>query len=1439
MVPKDRRRFLSFFAGIDGGAVSLKLAVLDSDGHILHTDYRRHNGRVADCARSLLLPLAEQFPGLRLVCTGSTGRRLADLLHLPHINEITALARGCALVCPQVRTVIEIGGEDCKYISVADGLVQDFALNSVCAAGTGSFLDQQAERMGLDIEEFSRQAGACDTPPYIAGRCSVFAKSDMIHLQQIATPVGDIAAGLCRAVARNYKGSVVRNRPMQPGVAFLGGVSRNAGVVRAMAEEFGLESSASATPDISEESDIPATLLVPERAVQVGAVGAALIYQAGHSAERAEAPLDISLLDNAHNVAHTSCTSFHPPLGPVPADMQARHVPAQSASPVSTPPVLGAVGDNISGVYMGIDVGSISTNLAVIDAQGNLLAKRYLRTASRPIEAVRTGLDEIGREMAALGDPPVLGVGTTGSGRYMIGDFVGADVVRNEITAQAMAAAFIDPDVDTIFEIGGQDSKFIRLENGVIADFEMNKACAAGTGSFLEEQAEKLGVDIKGEFSSLALSGREPRNLGERCTVFMENSLMAELAGGASLPDVLAGLSYSIVANYMGRVVAGRKVGERIFFQGGTAFNKAVAAAFERYLGKPVTVPPNHDVTGAIGMALMARDAVVPGRASSFRGFDLAHVPYAMSSFVCKGCDNCCEINKVVIDGNDRPLFYGGRCEKYDVDTRGKKPALAGEDLFAFRDKALRAVHCAYQDWAKQNGPCKRGVMGLPLVFFLHDMLPWFSTLLWQLGFEVQVSGPTDRRIITAGAGATLSDTCFPVKAALGHVQSLLDNGVTRIFLPSFVNMAAPDSPFAASQACPLTQSFPYQVRAIHPEAEVVAPSLTTRHGGGLFTRELLAALRPYGVSRRELVRAMGAAEKAQFAYVQKLQDKGQEVLNTLDSEKSALVVMGRAYNALDRGMNLNISRKIEALGRVAIPMDFLPLSGAKGEAELHHDWPHMYWRSGQRLLQAARTVAADDRLFPVIISNFSCGPDSFILRYLDEEFADKPSLCLEIDEHSADAGAVTRVEAFLDSLHRARTADTAVSESHSRQAYIADGSSARKRTIYLPPMCDQIASLAAAFQGCGGHAEALPPTTAETMQAATPYVSGKECYPFAVTTADMLHAAQAPGFDPDRSAFAIFNGSGPCRFGQYNVAQRMIMDQAGFQNVPLYSPMQDAQFYSDLGILGRDFSKRAWKGVAAVDLLVKCLHEHRPYEAEPGMADHLYARHLSSIMEALASPDCDVKSALDRARTDFSNMARHNGHRPLIGIVGEIFVRSNVFSNQDIARRVESLGGRAWLAQIGEWIYYVGAMSRRRSRYRRAYKQIARLWVEELYQRKVEHAFADLMAPCTQTAHEPPVRDLLDKAAPYLRDTFEGEAVLSVGKAVEMAEHGVHGIINAVPFGCMPGTIAAGMLDIVGRKYGIPVITLPFDGTASQTMRLNLETFMEQSQQRALKKAR
>jgi len=466
--------------------------------------------------------------------------------------------------------------------------------------------------------------------------------------------------------------------------------------------------------------------------------------------------------------------------------------------------------------FLGIDVGSLSTNVVAIDKDKNVLARSYLMTEGRPIEAVKRGLKEVGDLIKDKVN--ILGVGTTGSGRYLTGDFVGADVVHNEITAQAIAAINIDPNVDTIFEIGGQDSKYVSLENQAVVDFEMNKVCAAGTGSFLQEQAEKLNINIEDEFGELALRSKCPVNCGERCTVFMESDLVAHQQTGVPKEDLVAGLAYSIVYNYLNKVVGDKRVGDNIFFQGGVAWNKAVVAAFEKVTGKRITVPPHHDVTGAIGAAILAMEnhnGLMLGihadeQKSKFKGFDLSQKGYTITTFECKDCPNQCEIKEVKVEG-EVPLYYGSRCEKYD--TQRKKVDSKLSDPFRERERILFSLHKEFI--SKEQGATNREKkkIGVPRTLFFHEFFPYWATFFEDLGFEVVLSDRTNKQIIREGVEQVLSETCFPVKVAHGHILNLLKKKVDYIFLPSLINMRKEDESHEETYACPYVQALPYIIK--------------------------------------------------------------------------------------------------------------------------------------------------------------------------------------------------------------------------------------------------------------------------------------------------------------------------------------------------------------------------------------------------------------------------------------------------------------------------------------------------------------------------------------------------------------------------------------------------------------------------------------------------
>jgi predicted CoA-substrate-specific enzyme activase len=1404
------------YLGIDVGSVSANTVILNDHGKVLEEHYTRIKGQPLKTVQKILEEILSRIPPEQfhsISFTGTGGKLLSELLKGHFVNEIIAQAKAVQHFYPEIRTIIDIGGEDSKLIFIEEEnghyKISDFSMNTLCAAGTGSFLDQQASRLGFTIEEFGEIALKSENPPRIAGRCSVFAKSDMIHLQQIATPDYDIVAGLCYALARNFKSNIGKGKTFVKPVSFQGGVAANVGMRKAF-------------QDVLELSD--GELVIPKYFASMGAIGAVLVTQESkqpkktgtlnltalkeyllHHQEK-EIPLQPLCLSSNHVV----------PSPPPAAAIGIRRAGLPSLiPPEADPPWVDKGEGNKIEAYLGLDVGSISTNLVLIDKNKRVLSKRYLMTAGRPIEAVRTGLQEIGAE---IGDRvEIKGVGTTGSGRYLTADFVGADLVRNEITAQATAAVHIDPAVDTIFEIGGQDSKYISIDNRVVVDFEMNKVCAAGTGSFLEEQAEKLDISIKEEFGKLALSAGEPVRMGERCTVFIESDLVHHQQRGAPKDNLVAGLSYSIVQNYLNRVVGDRRIGDRIFFQGGTAFNKGVVAAFEKVLGKEIIVPENHDVTGAIGVAILAMEERTWDH-SGFKGFDLSQRRYEQTSFECKGCPNLCLIRKVSVEG-EKPLFYGSRCEKYDVIKRTKGTDLP--DLFEERERMLFASYEREEDL-----PADAPEIGIPRILYLHEMMPFWKTFFAELGYRVVLSDPTNKELIRKGVENVVAETCFPIKVSHGHVLNLLEKGVKRIFLPSIVNLKSPHPEIPISTACPYAQAFPYAVHSSidfkKDHVEVFQPIFHFRFGKDHLEKELIEFGKSLHRGSKQVKRATGKAERFQALFYQSLLNRGKEILNQIGPDEKAMVIIGRPYNSCDPGVNLEMPKKLKDLGILAIPMDFLPLDSVKPTEEIQE----MYWRYGQKILSAGKIINEDPRLYAVYITNFGCGPDSFISHFYRDLSKGKPHLQLEIDEHSADAGAITRCEAFLDSLKNAKKTRPNGSQKEKPKTD-------RTKKIYIPYMYDAAYAVKAAFEACGVEAEVISESDEETLYWGRKLTSGKECYPCILTTGDMVKMVKDPNFDHEKAAFFMPSGNGPCRFGQYHRFHRLVLDDLGFQHIPIYAPNQDETLYSDLGIMGSQFTRLAWQGIVGVDLLMKKLLETRPYEREKGKTNRIYEESLYRVYEAIRN-GIDLKEVLHNSLESFERIEVDKpGTKPLIGIVGEIYVRLNRFSNEDVIRKIEQFGGEAWIAPMTEWVLYVNTISKKGSLRKKSFSNLLKVFLTDYYQKKDEHHLEKVFKRHLRNFGEPKTHAIFKKAKPYLDSSFEGEAILSIGKSIDFAKRGASGIVNIMPFTCMPGTIVSALLKRYREENNnIPILNMAYDGQEQTNTLTRLEAFMHQAKE-------
>jgi len=1085
---------MAVFVGLDVGSVSAKLAAVwvpgdagslaptQGSGHfqrasqgaekacgapVMLSEYRRTYGNPIQTAKELLAEFQallphEEIRGMRV--TGSGGRLVAEALNANTENEFKAIACAVGQLYPDVRTVFEIGGESSKYLRLAeDGNTQhatgsnahtyatgitDYSTSGECAAGTGSFLDQQASRLKYRVEEIGDVVAQAKCAARIAGRCSVFAKSDMIHAQQKGYSTEEVLKGLCEAVSRNFKSNIVRGKAIKPRVALIGAVSQNRGVVQALSEAFRLG---------------PEGLFVPEEYAWIGALGCALLERSqkdGHGHKK----------NNARFRPHLQLA------GEKERDLQplslANVLLLRDHPEASRTEVLLQDGEQIS-VYLGIDVGSVSTNLALLDEEGRLLHGIYLRTSGRPIEVVQEGLQEIDR---LFRDRIVVrGVGTTGSGRELIGELVGADTVNDEITAHKTGAIYVheklvknragstleegeEPgEVDTIFEIGGQDSKFISIDHGVVVDFAMNEACAAGTGSFLEEQAERMDIQIKDEFARKAMASTAPARLGERCTVFMERDVTGWMSRGSQVGDLAAGLAYSVAMNYLNRVVRDRKIGKVIYFQGGTAYNDAVAAAFSQLLGKRIIVPPHNGIIGAIGMALIAQQVIRakervqesleietfaaaagaasasvgtltltkrPETISTFRGFDLNRANFETREFVCKACSNYCDMKEITVEG--RKTYWGDKCsDKFRKRARTERRPVI-DDLMAVYDRLLRE---GYREPATGEGSGRLRV-GVPQAMYFHDRFPFWQTYLKTIGLDVVLSGATDSRIATRGAELSIAEPCFPVQISHGHVHSLLHGtegrpAVDFVLLPNVMDMEAPESS-VASHLCPWNQTLPFVVRSA-PEFEefadrFLAPTLYFRAGRKHVKRQLAQCFERLGVSRRQSDQATEAAYLAQTRFTERLIEEGHQACATLRATgEPAVLLIGRAYNIYDRNGNCDIPRKLRDLyGVNVLPLDFLPLDEHAAD-DLH---PNMFWHSGRRILEAGRFASENPHVHIIYITNFKCGPDSFVKHSL-RDVAKAPFLVLQFDGHGNDAGYLTRCEAYLDSKGLLRCTNT------------------------------------------------------------------------------------------------------------------------------------------------------------------------------------------------------------------------------------------------------------------------------------------------------------------------------------------------------------------------------------------------------------------------------
>ncbi len=812
---------------------------------------------------------------------------------------------------------------------------------------------------------------------------------------------------------------------------------------------------------------------------------------------------------------------------------------------------------------------------------------------------------------------------------------------------------------------------------------------------------------------------------------------------------------------------------------------------------------------------------------TNFKGFDLKQRKYDTRNFSCQGCSNVCRISEVVFP-NERSFYYGSRCDRFDDHPLGEGSL---PDLFSAR----RAIVFDRDGTGKStDGMLKfspygavRGVIGIPRALLMWDLTPFFCEFFRNIGYEVVISPETNREIVGTSLSGAPPTACLPAKVMHGHVAALLDEGIDTLFIPALIDAANPNTKTQTNYNCPLVQAQPYILQAEFDFAARGVKTITTPlhfYSRELVNKEIASIARDLGAGKKELTHAREAGETAETDMRRRIVALGDEALKLVEDGATGIVILSRLYNSTDRLLSLDLPEKLRSLGVLPIPIDTLRWE----EIDIDPLYPFMQWHAGKRILAAAEIVRKTDRLWGLYLSHFNCGPDSFIVHYVRETLKNKPFLAIELDEHSADAGVITRLEAYLDSI------DALTEHPRPRQPRPLTGIKSgfdRTKTIYLPYMCDHNYAIAGALRHFDYKTEVLPPPDEESLALGRQHSSGGECLPFILTTGDFLKLVRRPGFDSERSCIFMATSSGPCRFCHYFSAQKLILKNLGIDIDFITGESYNAYSMKDLGT---PFRRAAWYGMGAVDMLQKLLWRTRPYESTEGETDTVYQESLHQVERVLEEGGIKgMLQILPAIGERFTQIKRIEEDRPLIGIVGEIYVRVNQFSNANLAELIEELGGEARVASLAEWMSYTFYKKIGDSRTRNDWPAYIKARIQRAVLARDEHRLAQMFKGSLpdRELEETSTEEIIALSDPYISEAYRGEPVLTVGKAIEYSREGFDGIINALPFSCMPGTMVAAVSNRVKHDLDIPWLNLTFDGQEQTNLRTRLEAFLHQTE--------
>lgn len=1401
-------------AGLDVGSTTAKFVLIDERGQILHSAYRRHRADVLGTVAALLSEAADRIgtDRLHLTVTGSAGMGIAERFLLPFEQEVVAATHLVRAVYPEIKTLIDIGGEDAKMVFFPEEALPDMRMSGNCAGGTGAFIDQMATLLGCSVDEMGELAMQPGTKIHpIASRCGVFSKTDIQNLIARNVSKADVAASVFHAVAVQTITTLSHGFDVRPSVLFCGGPFAFTPALRAAFVHYlGLKEG---------------EYIVPEHASVISAWGAAL------SPANAEKNIRLSeFVDHLRRGDRNGNLVRTHRLEPLFRDDAELREWESAKRETAIPRV--AMAECDGACYLGIDSGSTTTKIVAIDRQERIVFSYYANNEGDPIGAARNGLQRFLNEAEAAGkEIRILGSCSTGYGEDLLRAAFGLSGGMIETIAHYLAARRVDPEVSFILDIGGQDMKALFVENGALYRVEINEACSSGCGSFISAFAGSLRHSVS-DFASMACTAEAPCDLGTRCTVFMNSKVKQFLREGASVADISAGLAYSVVKNCLYKVLKLKnlsELGEHVVVQGGTMRNRSIVRAFERLTGVPVAFTDIPELMGAFGCALYARSQAADtgkNRGAVRLSQILQTADYTARPIQCSGCENRCFVTRYTFN-NGHVYYSGNKCER--VFTNRGAESRIGEQVYT------RKYELLFDRPAEGETDERRPTIGIPRILGMYEDYPFWHTLFTACGFGVVLSEPSTMRRYEKGVGSVMSDNiCFPAKLAHSHVLDLIERKVDRIFYPFTVYERRDGVQENNSFNCPVVAGYAEVLKnSIDPAGKYGipfdAPTVTFKDRKGLY-RCCLDYLRPLGVAETTVKKAVAKALEAQEDYRRRIKTMNLRLLERGRRQgRMTILLAGRPYHT-DPLIQHKLSEMIAGFGVNVVSEDLVRDNDEMDMAQVH-SVPQ--WSYVNRILKAARWVAeqGDDVHF-VQMTSFGCGPDAFLLdevRAILKRYG-KTLTILKIDDVNNIGSLKLRVRSLIESLKfkAGHAAGEEVQPFVTTQPYTK---AERRRTLLIPHFSDaHVEVIEALFRAAGYAVETLPRPDGATVDCGLKYANNEVCYPATLVVGDMVKALESGKYDPDRVALVITQTGGQCRATNYlTLLQKAVVD-AGYAQVPVISLTSGGELESGLKINWLKIAPIALAALIYGDCMAKFYFAAVVRERTKGEAERLRKHYIAEALPYVERREADALfRLLGEAAAAFDRIvANEVAPRARVGVVGEIYLKLNSFSHKDILH---------WLADEGIEVvpptivnFFMQAFVNRKVN-REAHLSGGSVVPEFVFNRLYKWANGYVERAnraCGAFRYYVPFGSIFEEAeqaAEVVPLTAQfGEGWLIAAEMVGFARAGVHHVISLQPFGCIANHIISKGIEKKIRDMfpQMSLLFLDFDSGVSEVNVLN-----------------